>query len=71
MKEKPDLYQSTAKFGCGFIFGLFAATGCYFVFGAKTMTALFWGWVLFSVMFGLLSVIFGDRFWTKIFPWLL
>ncbi|PAX57167.1 hypothetical protein CK510_09170 [Brunnivagina elsteri CCALA 953] len=71
MKNKPDLYQFTARFGCGFIFGLFAGTSCYFVFGATTMAGLFWGWVIFSVMFGLLSVIFGDRFWTKIYRWFL
>ncbi|MEA5572001.1 hypothetical protein [Calothrix sp. UHCC 0171] len=71
MKKKPDFYQFTARFGCGFIFGLFAATSCYFILGAQTMLGLFWGWVLFSLLFGVLSAIFGDHFWTKIYHWFL
>jgi hypothetical protein len=69
VKKKPDLYQFTARFGCGFLFGIFAGTSCFFVFGANTMAALFWGWIFVSLIFGLLSVIFGERFWTKIFHW--
>ncbi len=67
--NQPDWYRITARFGCGFVFGLFASVSTVFVFGAQTMAGLFWGWVLLSVIFGLLSVIFGENFWTKIIYW--
>lgn len=67
--QKIDLSRFTARFGCGFIFGLFAALGTGLLFGAQTMAGLFWGWILFSLLFGLLSVIFGDKFWTTIIRW--
>lgn len=66
---KIDWYRFTARFGCGFIFGIFASVGVGVAFGATTMSGLFWGWVLLSALFGLLSVIFGEKFWTHIIKW--
>ena len=71
MIEKPDRTTKNIRFGCGAIFG--ALCGLSFVIYStepttrNTITTC----IAFMVIFGLLALRYGDRFWEKIsgFPW--
>ncbi|MCJ8281377.1 MAG: hypothetical protein MJK14_16275 [Rivularia sp. ALOHA_DT_140] len=62
--------QFTARFGCGFIFGIFAAISFGFALDAQTITALLGIIVVSAVICGLLSAAFGDKFWEWIRFWI-
>ena len=68
--KKDNRAQFTARFGCGFIFGIFAAISLGQVVDAQTLVGLFAIILVSSVVCGLLSVAFGDKFWHWLASWL-
>ena len=62
--------QFTARFGCGFIFGIFAAIALGFAVDAQTFAGLFAIIVISAVVCGFLSVAFGDKFWQWLRFWI-
>ncbi|AFY58218.1 hypothetical protein Riv7116_5854 [Rivularia sp. PCC 7116] len=62
--------QFTARFGCGFIFGIFFAFTLGFVADAQTFTALLGIIFVSAVICGLLSAAFGDKFWHWLRFWI-
>ncbi|MEA5595187.1 hypothetical protein [Rivularia sp. UHCC 0363] len=70
-KQKNDnRTQFIARFGCGFIFGIFLAIGLGFVVDAQTFAGLLGIIVIVAVVCGLLSAAFGDKFWLLFRFWL-
>jgi len=69
-QKKDNSTQFTARFGCGFIFGIFAAISLGFVVDAQTFAGLFAIIVISAVVCGLLSAAFGDKFWHWLSFWL-
>ncbi len=62
----PDL-ESPVRFGCGFMIGLFVP----FLWGFFwEVTTIGWGimavCVIFALIFGVLSMRYGDRFWRSL-----
>jgi hypothetical protein len=68
--NKPDYSQFTARFGCGFIIGILIAGSVSIVYGAQTMGGLIAAWIIFALVCGLLSAIFGNKFWQNIIHWI-
>lgn len=69
MNEKPDATEKNIRFGCGAIFGfLLGFDFVYFVF--STLTASFVVGILAAIIFGILAVRYGDRFWERLTNWI-
>lgn len=64
-----DYSKFTARFGCGFLVGILIAGGVGILYSAQTMTGLLAVWIIFAIVCGLLSAIFGDKFWHNIIRW--
>ncbi|MBF2013810.1 MAG: hypothetical protein IGS23_00980 [Rivularia sp. T60_A2020_040] len=62
--------QFTARFGCGFIFGIFLAIALGLAADAPTVAALLGIIFISAVVCGLLSVAFGEKFWYWLLFWL-
>ncbi len=70
-KQKNDnRTQFTARFGCGFIFGIFFALSLGLLADAQTFVALLGIIIISAVICGLLSAAFGDKFWLWLRFWL-
>ncbi len=69
-QKKDDRTQFTARFGCGFIFGIFFAISLGLVADAQTFASLLAIVIVSAVICGLLSAAFGDRFWLWLRFWL-
>jgi hypothetical protein len=68
--KKTDYSQFIARFGCGFLVGILIGGSCSMVYGTKTMGGLITAWIILALLCGLLSVIFGDKFWKTIIHWI-
>ena len=64
--HEPDAFEKRVRFGCGFLFGAVVA----FLLALREVGAFssaFWAIVVaVAVIFGLLAVRYGDRFWHLI-----
>ena len=69
-QKKHNSAQFTARFGCGFIFGIIAAISLGFALNAQTFAALFGIIIISAVICGSLSVAFGDKFWQWLRFWI-
>jgi uncharacterized membrane protein YciS (DUF1049 family) len=69
-QNRIDSSKFTARFGCGFIVGILIAGSTAIVYGAQTIIGLIVAWIIFAILCGLLSAIFGDKFWHHIIHWL-
>jgi hypothetical protein len=69
VEPHPDRLEKGVRFGCGFLFGCFAALGALLtsVSGAYPVAALC---VLTGVVIGYAAMRFGDRFWWWLSSWL-
>lgn len=68
--KKSNYSQFTARFGCGFLVGILIGGSVSIVYSAQTMLGLIAAWVLFALVCGLLSAIFGNKFWLSIIHWI-
>jgi len=69
MSEQPDATGKIIRFSCGAIFGfLLGFDFVYFIF--STLPASFVVGILAAVIFGILAVRYGDRFWERLTNWL-
>jgi hypothetical protein len=66
MSEKPDTTEKAVRFGCGAIFGFLL----FFYFGFSTLPANFVIGILAAIIFGILAVRRGDRFWERLANWI-
>ncbi len=70
MTKEPDAFEKSARFGCGAFFGM--------ILGFFTLAQLFiWSfWIplalaaSIALLFGYLSMKFGDIFWDKLKDWI-
>jgi sulfite exporter TauE/SafE len=73
MNDKPDILEKVIRFICGAILGVIFG----FIYGIQfgqvyKSTPLFYVILgIFIVLFGLLAMKFGDKFWKNVlkFPW--
>lgn len=63
--KKLEREQIIARFGCGFIFGIFIAISTGLVAAPQTMAGLIGIVIVCAIINGLLSVIFGESFWLN------
>ncbi|MDJ0773703.1 MAG: hypothetical protein QNJ49_09800 [Mastigocoleus sp. MO_167.B18] len=68
--QKRDYSKFVARFGCGAIFGITLAIAGGAIAYPTTATGLLAVIIMFALASGLLSVIFGDKFWTNLWKWL-
>jgi hypothetical protein len=68
--KKSDHSQFIMRFSCGFLVGILIGGSVSMVYGAQTMGGLIVAWVIFALLCGLLSAIFGDKFWQSIIHWI-
>jgi len=69
MNEKLDKTEKNIRFGCGAIFGFLL--GFNFVyFGFSMHPARFVVGILAAIIFGILAVRYGDRFWERLTNWI-
>jgi high-affinity Fe2+/Pb2+ permease len=69
MSENPDATGKIIRFACGAIFGFLL--GFNFVyFGFSMPPARFIVGILAAIIFGILAVRYGDRFWERLTNWL-
>ncbi|MDY6897890.1 MAG: hypothetical protein SWZ49_07390, partial [Cyanobacteriota bacterium] len=68
--KKHNRAQFTARFGCGFIFGILAAIALGIAIEAQTIAGLLAIIFISAVVCGLLSAAFGDKFWHWLAFWL-
>ncbi|HEX8396881.1 MAG TPA: hypothetical protein VF644_05615 [Pyrinomonadaceae bacterium] len=69
MNEKPDATGKIIRFACGAIFGFLL--GFDFVyFGFSTLSASSIVGILAAIIFGILAVRYGDRFWERLTNWI-
>ncbi|MGF1674313.1 MAG: hypothetical protein ACFCUV_11610 [Rivularia sp. (in: cyanobacteria)] len=69
-RKKDKHAEFTARFGCGFIFGIFLAIALGLVAEALTVAALLGIIFISAVVCGLFSAVFGDKFWYWLRFWL-
>lgn len=67
--QKRDYSKFVARFGCGAIFGITLAIALGATAYPTTTTGLLAVIIMFALGSGLLSVIFGDKFWTNLWKW--
>ncbi len=68
--HKPDRSRFVARFGCGAIFGIALAIAIGAVAYPTTIAGLLAVVIIFALVCGLLSVVFGDKFWTNLWKWI-
>jgi hypothetical protein len=65
--RQPDREEKILRFGCGFLMGALIA----FVAGFSSAAIDGFGWISFivasAIVFGVLALLFGDRFWHHLF----
>ena len=64
--QKRDYSKFVARFGCGAIFGIALAIAGGAIAYPTTAAGLFAVVIIFALACGLLSVIFGEKFWTHL-----
>lgn len=69
-RKNDNQAEFTARFGCGFIFGIFLAIALGLLADAPTVAALLGIIFISAVVCGLLSAAFGDKFWYWLRFWL-
>lgn len=67
--EKPDATEKTVRFGCGAIFGFLLCFN-FVYFGFSTLPASFVIGIPAAIIFGILAVRRGDRFWERLANWI-
>ena len=68
--QKRDHSKFIARFGCGAVFGIALAIAGGAIAYPTTAAGLFATVIIFAIICGLLSVIFGDKFWTNLWKWI-
>lgn len=69
MNEKPDATGKIIRFGCGAIFGFLL--GFDFVyFGFSMLSASLIVGIVAAIIFGILALRYGDRFWERLTNWI-
>jgi hypothetical protein len=66
MNEKPDRTTKGIRFGCGALLGLLLGLSLVIYLIELTTRITIVACLFFMVIFGLLSVRYGERFWEKI-----
>lgn len=68
--QKRDYSKFVARFGCGAVFGIILAIAGGAIAYPTTVGGLFAVVIIFALVCGLLSVVFGDRFWVNLWKWI-
>lgn len=68
--QKRDYSKFVARFGCGAIFGIGLAVAGGAIANPTTAAGLLAVVIIFALACGLLSVIFGDKFWINLSKWI-
>ncbi|MGD1871887.1 MAG: hypothetical protein ACFB02_02430 [Mastigocoleus sp.] len=67
--KKLERAEIVARFGCGFIFGIFLAIAGGLLAAPQTTLGLILVILLFAIASGFLSVFLGESFWLKFWKW--
>lgn len=69
MNKKPDTPEKIIRFVCGALFGFVLISG-FFYFGISTFSLSLVAGVAGAIIFGILAVRYGDRFWERLAVWI-
>ena len=68
--EPPDPLEKRIRFGCGFTFGLLITALCGLFWLVSTAYYVVAIALLVAIIFGVLAMRYGDRFWYSMKSWL-